>query len=291
MRYSCRASVEYDLKLHYQLHDLYEKELKERAEYKGCLIKKSNSKKGVDYYTIRYPGNRKYTYIGKGSAPEIIKVREYAFYEEALAVIETNISALEGFLNVYRTTHAEHISELLPDTYRLPFPSQLLLEDQKINAWIDEQKRIKNSHPIFDPAGLKVTAFDGTLVRSRAEDIHLTGFYIYDVPAVFEVPYETENEVLRPDFTLLDVYDMSTKICEHLGNWFHDNIHKRNQYRTETIHRIDEYARIGFFPEKNLLLTFGSNDSYFDAQSIHRKIAMIALPPPDPETISLLKRC
>ena len=79
-------------------------------------------------------------------------------------------------------------------------------------------------------------------------------------------------------------------ISEHLGNWFHENDHKRNKYRNESIHRIDEYTKIGFYPEDNLMLTFGTNDRVFNVQSIHRKVALMAFPPPDKDTIEMLRR-
>jgi hypothetical protein len=79
-------------------------------------------------------------------------------------------------------------------------------------------------------------------------------------------------------------------IWEHLGNWFHENEYKRKRYRSDSVHRWDELYEIGFRPEDNLLLSYGTEDNVFDIQSLHRKVLALALPPPDPETIRFLKR-
>lgn len=145
--------------------------------------------------------------------------------------------------------------------------------------------------PPYEPAGLKVTAFDGTPMRSRAEAIHYEAFYIYGIPAFFECPLKIDGETFHPDFALLDLYTMSTFLMEHLGHWFHENEYKRKRYREDANHRIDSYTKVGYFPESNLLLTFGADDNIFDVQNLHRKIAMLAVPPPSEETMNLLKRC
>ena len=83
---------------------------------------------------------------------------------------------------------------------------------------------------------------------------------------------------------------MTDKIWEHLGNWFHTNDFKRNSYRADSTHRIDEYAKLGFFPEFNLLLSFGSQESVFDIQALHRKVSIFSVPPPSLETLDMLKK-
>ena len=290
MRYSCRASVEYDLKVHHELRAKYISELQMRSEYSTYCLKTSRSIHGKTYYSVKRPGQTKYKYVGSANHPEVNAVRECAFYKKAIDVIDVNIDAMQQFLAIYRNTSAENINELLARVYTLPPEAAALLSDNEVAAWLRENNDIKNSYPVFDPAGLKVIAFDGTLVRSRAEAAHHEAFYIYGVPDIFERPYEIGNEVLRPDFTALDVFTMSSAILEHLGNWFHTDKFKRDRYRTDSIHRIDSYTKIGFYPESNLLLTYGADDNNFDIQSIHRKIAMLAAPPPSPETIDLLKR-
>lgn len=289
MRYSCKESVEYDLKNHYRLRDKYMSEAGARSEYGDCLLKRKASR-GKEYYYIGHSGQKKFEYRGAGADSDVTMVKEYAFYKKALEVIEANIVALEGMLSVYRQTHAENINELLPRAYALPHNSTVLLDDRAASEWLKDRTQTKSAYPVFDPEGLKVTAFDGMKMRSRAEAIHYEAFYIYNVPVVFEFPYDTGTDILRPDFTALDIYRMRDIIWEHLGNWFHENEYKRKRYRSDSVHRWDELYEIGFRPEDNLLLSYGTEDNVFDIQSLHRKVLALALPPPDPETIRFLKR-
>lgn len=291
MRYSCKASVEYDLEMHYRLRAKYKEECVQRSMYEGCVIKKSREGKYCDYYSVRFSGQQQYRYVGKDLHTEIKTIRELAFYRKAISVIDANIKAMESFLQIYRITHAERINELIPCIYQLPLQSVKSLYDPEAEAWLAQCDQQKKQYPVFDPAGLKVTSFDGTMMRSRAEVVHHEAFYIYNVPAIFELPYTIEGETYRPDFTALDVFTMQQKMLEHLGNWYHSNEYKRQHYRQDSIHRWDEYGKIGYFPESNLLLTFGADDNTFDAQAIHRKIAMLSVPPPSEETMELLRRC
>ena len=290
MRYSCRNSVEYDLKLHHSLLDKYTTEMQSLSMYKGYVLKPTKIRGRKRYYSAKKAGKSKFQYVGYEGKEEVQLIREYSFYEEAVRVILANIDIMEDLLRIYRRTDAEHINELLGACYALPQDSALLKADQEITDWIAKQKKRKSEYSIFDPAGLKVTAFDGTPMRSRAEAIHHEAFFIYNVPDIFELPYEINGEIFRPDFTILDVFTMTDKIWEHLGNWFHTNDFKRNSYRADSTHRIDEYAKLGFFPEFNLLLSFGSQESVFDIQALHRKVSIFSVPPPSLETLDMLKK-
>lgn len=290
MRYSCMNSVEYDLKLHHILLDKYTKEMQNLSEYAEFVLKPSTTRGQRRYYSAKKAGTSKSKYIGKEENEDIQHIREYAFFKKSVEVILANIEIMEDFLRIYKRTDAEHINELLGACYALPRDSNLLKADQEIESWLKEQEQKKSKYKIYDPASLKVTAFDGTLMRSRAEAIHHEAFFIYNVPDIFELPFEINGEVYRPDFTILDVFTMTAKIWEHLGNWFHPNDYKRQSYRADSIHRIDEYSTIGFFPEFNLLLSFGTSDNVFDIQALHRKVSMFAVPPPSSETIELLRK-
>ncbi len=290
MRYTSKFAVEYDLEQHYKLQEIYKQKCKDLSFYEGFQLKDKAKKQTRPFYSVKRPGESRFSYAGDSSTPEVQAVKEYRYYEEALKVVERNIIVMEDFLNVYRQTRADYINDLLPKVYKLPRRDALLKLEPEVEQWIHEKQIIKSKYPVFNPAGLTVAAFDGTLMRSRAECIHYEAFYIYDVPNIFEFPYETGNDVLSPDFTALDVYLMEPKIFEHLGNWFHKDMVKRRQYRTESIDRWDQFAQLGFYPEVNLFLTFGAGESFFDAQAIHRRIAMLASPPPSKETIEMLRR-
>lgn len=290
MRYTSKHAVEYDLEQHYILRKQYQEKVEELSAFAGFLLKEKHKCGAKAFYSVKKPGYSRFTYAGDSSNPDVQASREYRFYKEALDAVERNIMVMEDFVTVYRQTRADRINELLPRIYRLPPDAALLKLEPEADKWLKEKQQIKAKYPVYNPAGLTCRAFDGTMMRSRAECVHHEAFYIYDVPSIYELPYETPNDVLSPDFTALDVYMMEPKAFEHLGNWFHKDMVKRRQYRTESIDRCDQLRQIGFIPEANLLLTFGAGESLFDAQAIHRKIAMLASPPPSKETIEMLRR-
>jgi len=290
MRYTSKFSVEYDLKQHYLLRDYYQAKCSDLSAYEGYRIKETSRRKNNVFYSMKRPGESRYKYVGDSFTPDVQNVKEFSYYKEMLSVIENNILVMEDFLAIYKQTKAESINELLPRIYQLPRNDALLKAEPEKYRWLQEKRELKSKYPVQNPQGLTCTAFDGTPMRSRAECIHYEAFHIYNIPCVFELPYELGREVLSPDFTALDAFLMQSKIFEHLGNWFHKDLAKRRQYRTESIDRWDSFAQIGFFPEVNLFLTFAEGENLFDAQAIHRKIAMLASPPPSEETIEMLRR-
>lgn len=290
MRYSSYRAVEYDLELHYKLLEKYTKAIAPLHSYKGCFIKPTQIRGGKRYYSVKSPGKAGFCYVGGEENEQVRLIREHAFYEKAIHVIQTNIAIMEEFLKIYKRTGAEHINELLGASYTLPHNSPLLRDEAEANEWLMRQQEIKKRSRVFDPDGLKITAFDGTPMRSRAEAFHYEAFYMYNIPVVFELPYLIDGEIYWPDFTFLDVFTMTAMMWEHLGNWFHSNEFKRQKYRQDAIHKFDEYAKIGFYPETNLFLSYGTTENVFDIQTLHRKIAMFASPPPSPETIEMLKK-
>ena len=290
MRYSCCKTVEYDLKLHYKLLDKYTKEMNNLSAYRGYVLKQSKARGHKRYYSAKGPGMSGFSYIGGDGSEQLRHIRERAFYEKAICVLQSNIGIMEDFLRIYKNTGAEHINELLTACYTLPQDSLLLRDDVEAGNWLKCMTEIKSKSKVFDPEGLTVTAFDGTPMRSRAEAFHYEAFYIYNIPVIFELPYDIDGETYWPDFTFFDVFSLTAKMLEHLGNWFHANTHKRIQYRQDAIHKIDEYAKIGFYPGTHLFLTFGAPDNKFDVQAIHSQIAMFASPPPSKETVEMLKR-
>lgn len=196
MRYTSKYAVEYDLEQHYSLRSRYQEKCKELSAFEGFRIKPVKQRKGHSFYSIKRPDESNFKYAGDASNNDIQAIKEYRFYREMLEVIETNIKAMEDFLGVYRQTRAESINELLPRVYQLPKRDSLLKLEPEIAQWLHEKEATKKNYPVQNPANLTCTAFDGTLMRSRAECIHYEAFYIYNVPCIFEFPYEVGGDVL-----------------------------------------------------------------------------------------------
>ena len=118
MRYSSIRAVEYDLELHYKLLDKYNKAIGSLSSYQGYVLKPTQIRGSRRYYSAKGPGMKHFSYIGGEENEQIRFIREYAFYEKAINVLQTNISIMEDFLRIYRRTGAEHINELLTACYR-----------------------------------------------------------------------------------------------------------------------------------------------------------------------------
>ena len=109
MRYSCRNSVEYDLKCHYGLLDKYTNEMGRLSMYDGYVLKPTKIRGTKRYYSAKGPGMTGFNYLGSEENDQVRLIREHAFYSKSVEIIRSNISVMEEFLRIFKSTRTEHI--------------------------------------------------------------------------------------------------------------------------------------------------------------------------------------
>lgn len=91
----------------------------------------------------------------------------------------------------------------------------------------------------------------GEKVRSKSEKILADKLYSMGIPYRYEYPLKLGRYgTVYPDFTLLNVKTRKEYLLEHFGMM--DN----PEYCQKALLKIEEYARCGIYPGKNLLCTF-----------------------------------
>ena len=136
-----------------------------------------------------------------------------------------------------------------------------------------KMKKYKETVPVKHPETIKIIAFDGTMVRSKAEAmiygrLRAAGFYV-----IYEYPIEYEKgKYVFSDFLLIHPVTGQIIIIEHLGRWFYEggNIEYRNSYLWKT----DIFRQIGFVQGVNFYVTFEEN-SNMDLEKIAKDLTYL----------------
>ena len=107
---------------------------------------------------------------------------------------------------------------------------------------------------LFAEDSKKYVTARGDLVRSKSENIIADTLYHMSIPYRYEFPLELKAEdgrriKLHPDFCCLNLRTRQEFYWEHFGMM--DN----PEYAEQTVGKLNLYARNGFFPGKNLIIT------------------------------------
>ena len=95
---------------------------------------------------------------------------------------------------------------------------------------------------------------EGIRVRSKSELIIANMLEKNRIPYRYEYPLKLgKKELMRPDFTCLNLRTRKEYIWEHFGMM--DNI----AYANKNVAKIQEYARNGYVQGKNLIMSFESS--------------------------------
>ncbi len=109
----------------------------------------------------------------------------------------------------------------------------------------------------------------GEYVRSKSELIIADKLYDAGVPYFYEIRKDipVSRDHFFPDFLVLNKRTRKEYIWEHLG------MLEKADYMRATQRKLSEYAKMGYFPGKNMILTFESAGVPLDTEYVDSLIA------------------
>ena len=230
-------------------------------EYDGVALKCSK-KKGKNYFYGKLKGGR-FKYLGSESHFKVKRICENRFLNEIIKSLDCNIKAMEHFLAIYRPLTSSSIINRIPKQYQLPSMNielsmeQSMKEISAIYSRYIEMKKYKETIPVLYPQNLRVSTFDGTMVRSKTESVLYGRFCAAGFYVIYEYPIEYEKgKFIRPDFLLIHPKTGQIILWEHLGMWFHPDTYVN--YRKDYLMKTDIYRNLGFVQGVNLFVSFES---------------------------------
>ncbi len=253
-----RARIKYLLELEKRLSASIEK-------VKGSLICSVSRKSAQFYWHVE--GQPRVSLMKDDN--HIAKLAEKRYEEKLLAASRRERSQLESCLSLLEkpTRELSDISMVrasLPEQLK-PFISKYNADDDESYAkkWQDRKlsKRIRDEFiERIDPLKTK----RGEFVRSKSELIIADKLYIAGVPYFYEARKDIPHsrDYFFPDFLVLNKRKRKEYLWEHLG------LLDRDDYMRTTQRKLSEYAKMGYFPGKNLIITFESSGVPLDVEYV-----------------------
>ena len=213
---------------------------------------------GVRYFE-RDRGETVGKYLGKGDRYTIKQLEEKAYYTQLLKVAEKEAESLEK---------AKRILDTMPN-YKSVFLSIPLEKRHLISPYEyspkekDEVVRFSNKKPVKEE--IKLITQNGEHVRSKSELIIADRFMVAGVPYYYEDPLILVDEdkakgaltpclYWHPDFRVQNIRTGKQYYWEHFGML--DN----PEYCDACQRKLEIYAKYGYFPGENLIITSESSE-------------------------------
>ena len=243
-------------------------------EYTDYHLKQSSEYDGVIYYSIKYPDEEDYGYIGNDTNETVKNVQAAHFLSKQLDYINKDVKLLESFLNKYRPVDSRYIYRKLRKSYRNSKLLGKMSNEQLAKEWKDQAEAYKATFEPYRPEELIHTTNDGTMGRSKSEALIYNYLLEHGYTFVYELPFKKDGKIFYPDFTILSEVDYKTIILiEHQGAL------KIETYKEHAFEQEFKYWKRGLLPNRDVYFTYDDNRGGFDIRPIkailHSRVRII----------------
>ena len=133
------------------------------------------------------------------------------------------------------------------------------VENAPLSAWAAQPPA--TSAPFQEKRVMK--CLSGHMVRSKSEQLIDNTLFQTQLAFHYEDPLVLGNEILHPDFTIRHPQSGGFLYWEHFG------MMDKTKYIKRAAHTLELYARHGYIPFQNLIVTFETEDQPLDAAQIN----------------------
>ena len=210
---------------------------------------------GVVRYFRRERGETEGRYLGKCCEKEIRQLEEKAYYTQLLETAQKQEAALEKIKAILdkMPDYKAVFLNIMPEKRHLIGPYEYVRPEQT------EVVRFFEKKPVSDE--LKLVTQNGEHVRSKSELIIADRLKANGIPYFYEDPLIMAEEgyglrpclYWHPDFRVQNIRTGRQYYWEHLGML--DN----TDYCAKSQNKLELYAKYGYFPGENLIITSESS--------------------------------
>lgn len=198
-------------------------------------------------------------YMSTKRDEQIIRELAQMRYETALLrAAKDEKAAVEKCIKILKNCKdTDKVFDEMPDELKPYIIADVLTDRGYAQKW--QSEKVASARPLKDGEGYKTLR--GEFVRSKSEVIIADRLYTRGIPYRYEICFPMEFEDISyvyPDFEILNVRTRQEFLWEHLGMLGDEG------YSETQLKKISGYARSGFIPGKNLLLSFESRNRPLD---------------------------
>lgn len=233
-----------------------------RKAPEGMLILSSSN--GTTQYFHKTPDDEKRgKYIQKKNRKLISSLAQKDYDVRFLKAIEKQRKQVDKMFQHLPENTLVEVFEKLPASKKTFVVPHILSDEDYIERWLKVEYRGKE-FPKDMPYQITER---GEKVRSKIEKIIADKLFSMGIPYRYEYPLRLRTfGTIYPDFTLLKIDTREEVYFEHFGMM--DN----PQYCQKAILKIQEYARNGIYPGKNLMITFETSQVSLDMKVVEEML-------------------
>ena len=227
---------------------------------KGSLrISRCNGK--VQFY-YRANSGQKWTYVRKEQRGTAIKLAQRDYLKAVRRSAERELNALQAIMEMSdsweKLYKPEEVYQILKEGKRELVRPVLLTDQQYTLQWMKREyqhKGIGDDIPEF-------MTDRGERVRSKSELMIANTLNRLGIPYRYEYPLKIGRVTIHPDFMILKPGTRKEYLWEHLGRM------DDTSYASDTVYRILQYERAGYYIGENLILTWESSTQPLETKQI-----------------------
>lgn len=215
------------------------------------------------YYLRTEPYDFRGKYIRKNDMEIAEKIIQRDYYHDLLKETNSQIAALEHFINSYHPQKSITAYSNLSEARKRLITPPLLPDEDYINQFLNQK---------YEPLGFTENdpehyTFFQLRVRSKSEILIAEALYRHGIPFIYEYPLSLKGlGIVHPDFYCLNVRRREIIPSEHLGMLDNEN------YAIRNTNKIEKYILNGYVPGNNLILTFETSNRPINIQVVEKMI-------------------
>ena len=193
--------------------------------------------------------NGKREYLGKDKQVEIRKLARKQYYLSMKKAVDDELKHVSQCIGKLNTcSDVDDVYDALDDSIKHHIEPMKNTSEDDVRKWLKKNSYLKDRRQL---SGQNKT-LKGEYVKSKSEVIIADRLTYYGVPYVYEVTTAKDafEEMGRPDFLILNKRTGKEYFWEHLGRMGDPQYATRNQVKME------QFARQGILPGKNLIVSF-----------------------------------
>ena len=235
----------------------------QKGKKEGLIIVR-HQKSGTRFFMKDQTGEH---YMRKTRDEKIIRELAQMRYVTALKrAAEEEKAGLEMCLHILENVgDVDKVYDEMPDELKPYITADIMTDKGYAQGW--QREKVATARPLGDGEGYKTVR--GEFVRSKSEVIIADRLYTKGIPYRYEIYFPMEFEDISyvyPDFEILNERTREEFLWEHLGKLGDEG------YSEAQLKKISGYARSGFIPGKNLLLSFESRNRPLDTYYVDAMI-------------------
>ena len=206
-------------------------------------------------YKQYFGKDKKELYIPAGKTELVRQLAQKAYDENVLKKAIREKRNISSLVELYERGNCDDVFESLLEARKSLVTPIMIPDDEFVRQWLDDDYEGLG----FEEGSPEHYSERGLRVRSKSEASIADKYDGREIPMKFEKPLRLKGYgTAYPDFTVLSVRFRKVFIHEHMG-MMDDPV-----YAEQNVKKIVAYEKNGYFPGKNLILTFETKQQPFD---------------------------